>query len=206
MLSPLPDSSALEAGIIEDELPSRLSRLQENVRTLLRNSSFGLPSTAPPASTFDHTFLTHGLPTPPDSPAHPRSPHTVEELPNPLGANPPSIASPTHAGDMSGTGIPPSHYREAVQHMAHQSTLFNSRAVAALNHPDLSDPSLVEHLRKAEHRQRRSWKRSRQVKRSRAVEGGPPQRFLCVLTALLLAALVGTCAFLNADRDESRIC
>jgi hypothetical protein len=82
-----------------------------------------------------------------------------------------------------------------VQQMAHQSALFNSRAVAALDHPDLSDPSLAVYVQqKAETRQQRAWKRSRHgKKRHVAAQAGSSQCLLCVLSALLLAAIVATC-------------
>ena len=198
MHSPLPDASALEAGIVEDEMPSRLSRVQENVRNLLRNSSIGLASSTPPIATPDQFDLNHGLPTPPHSPLHRASRlHHPEVVPNPLAENPPSATTspaPTEADEVSDADVPPSHYRRAVQQMAHQSALFNTRAVAALDHPDLSDPSLAAHLRKEHMRQRGSWKRSRHArKRSHAVEAGSSQVCFCVLTALLLAATVATC-------------
>ncbi len=52
-----------------------------------------------------------------------------------------SAASPSsEAGEVPGLLFPPVGYQRAVQQMAHQSALFNSRAVAALDHPDLKSP------------------------------------------------------------------
>lgn len=50
MRSPLPDSTNLEAGILEDARPSRLSRVHSNVRELLRRSVFGSVHSTPVAS------------------------------------------------------------------------------------------------------------------------------------------------------------
>jgi hypothetical protein len=79
--------------------------------------------------------------------------------------------------------------------MAHQSALFNTRAVAALDHPDLSDPSLAVYAQqKAESRQQRAWKRPRRGRGGKGmVEMGSSQCLLCVFAALLLSAIVATC-------------
>lgn len=189
MHSPLPDARALEEGILEDEHPSRLSRVQDNVRNLLRNSRLGsVYSSAPPTTAAPSNLaeLNTGMPTPPQQQSYP-----------PEDAAEPSFQSAScDSDDMPAS----SEYRHAVQQMAHQSSLFNSRAVAALNHPDLTDPSLEAHLRqqKAEHRQRNAWKRSRHGaarKRKVAVELGSSQTVMCVFAALLLSAIVATCEF-----------
>lgn len=197
MHSPLPDSSALEAGILEDERPSRLSRVQDNVRNLLRNSRFGSAASSPQASPTRPTFLPihHGLPTPPHSPSR-RTHQQAEALPSPSTESTSSAASSSSQRDaVPGILFPPVGYQRAVQQMAHQSALFNTRAVAALDHPDLSDPSLAVYVQqKAETRQQRAWKRSRHgKKRHVAAQAGSSQCLLCVLSALLLAAIVATC-------------
>lgn len=191
MHSPLPDSSALEAGIIGDELPSRISRVQDNVRSLLRNSYLGSIYGSPHANGANQGNTRHGMSTWPVSPAR----GSPEVVPSPTAEEASSTASSTPTTD--GEEIPPSTYRHAVQQMAHQSTMFNQRAVAALNHPDLTDPSLAAHLRqqqKAESRQRKAWKRSRHgQKRTAAIQLGSSQSLLCVFAALMLAATVATC-------------
>ena len=216
MHSPLPDASALEAGILEDETPSRLSRVQDNVRHLLRTSVFNSVHSSPQASpTRQHqpTGQPNGLPTPPESPIRRASQHPPETMPSPhaeilptpstTASSPPAtpqIPQATHVPEpIPGVLFPPASYRQRIQHMAHQSTLFNTRAVAALNHPDLSDASLATYLQsKAESRQRHAWKRSRHGrrhhgKRNVAARAGSSQCLLCVLAALLLAAVVATC-------------
>ena len=197
MHSPLPDASALEAGILEDERPSRLSRVQDNVRNLLRNSRFGSVDSSPQASpTAPAPPVQHGLHTPPQTPTR-RTQQQPEVLPSPstesTSSSEASASSP--AVEVSGTLFPPVGYQRAVQQMAHQSALFNTRAVAALDHPDLSDPSLAVYVQqKAETRQQRAWKRSRHgKKRYVAAQAGSSQCLLCVLSALLLAAIVATC-------------
>ncbi len=188
MQSPLPDSSALEAGILEDNRPSRLSRVQDNVRNLLRNSRF---SASPPET----PHCREGLPpTPPESPTW-RMPPQPEVLPSPSNSTSPSATTETEDSEEPTVHFARSSYRRAVQHLAHQSELFNTRAVAALNHPDLSDPSLAVFVQqKNEDRQRRAWKRPRQgLKRAGMVEAGTGQCVLCVLSALLLSATIATC-------------
>lgn len=219
MHSPLPDASALEAGILEDETPSRLSRVQDNVRNLLRTSRFGSVHSSPPASPTRPPNLNHDMPTPPETPTH-RTQRQPEVLPSPSAESTTSTSttssSPAQAGQIPGILFPPASYRHAVQQMAHQSALFNSRAVTALNHPDLSDPSLTVYVQhKTESRHQRAWKRSRHGgKRHVAANAGSSQCILCVLAALLLSAIVATCMSMSslggfvqsADKAGYRCC
>lgn len=200
MHSPLPDSSALEAGILEDETPSPLSRVQDNVRNLLRNSRFGSVQSSPLGSPthIDHPQINRSIPTPAQSTLR-RVSNQPEVVPSPstesmTSANT-STTTTTQGDEIPGVLFPPASYGAAVQQMAHQSTLFNTRAVAALNHPDLNDPSLASFLQqKNETRQQQAWKRSKHGKRhSAATKVGSSQCLLCVLAALLLAAIVATC-------------
>ncbi|KAK4504192.1 hypothetical protein PRZ48_005108 [Zasmidium cellare] len=162
MHSPLPDSSALEAGILEDERPSRLSRVQDNVRNLLRTSVFGSVKSSPTTPTHPpvvgdvNSPGLHGqgmqaevLPSParqqpeflPTSTYQPRQ--HPEVLPSP------SSTTTTHYTSSPVDGSfphPQGHYPSQPQPQPpqnHQSTLFNTRALTALDHPDLSDPSLT---------------------------------------------------------------
>jgi hypothetical protein len=201
MHSPLPDSSALEAGILEDETPSRLSRVQDNVRNLLRNSRFGSVASSPP-TTPPGRQTNNGLPTPPDSPTGTwRMPPQPEVLPSPSAESSHSESTTTSpSSEALGDQIPAVHFapagiRHTLQQMAHQSALFNTRAVAALDHPDLSDPSLAVYVQqKVESRQRRAWTRSRSGRsKGGMAEVGSSQCLLCVLAALLLSAIVATC-------------
>lgn len=186
MHSPLPDSSALEAGIIEDARPSRLSLVQDNVRNLLRSSVFGSVHSSPVTSP------THAQPSlrpviaPLRSPVLPETPATaVPSLTETTSTNTSqsTLPNPQH---IPGVLFPPVSY--------HQSTLFNTRAVAALDHPDLSDPSLAVFLQqKTEKRQQRAWKRHRS-KRSKS-RGKDIQWIVCLLLGFVLAGLIGTCEY-----------
>ena len=209
---PLPDSSALEAGILEDTQPSRLSRVQDNVRNLLRNSRFSSPGHSPPAPDLHSQQFhpqhppytgdgTYNLLTPPASPTRaPRLPPQPAVLTSPIAE---SVTSDTTTSTTPATGeveeareahFTPSCYRHTIQRLAHQSALFNTRAVAALDHPDLSDPSMAVYVQhKSERRQRKAWKRSSGRRQGGAVEVASSQCLLCVLAALLLSAVVATC-------------
>ena len=64
MRSPLPDSSNLEAGILEDAVPSRLSCVHDNVRDLLRQSVFGAFHVSPTSSQTNGSPHIRVLPSP----------------------------------------------------------------------------------------------------------------------------------------------
>lgn len=196
MHSPLPDSRALEAGIVEDAAPSRLSRVQDNVRNLLRASILGSVYSSPGLSSVNPSH--HRTPMP--------SPIWRETLPGvpastPSGISPPTTgvtagASPAFDSPISPELLaPPSSYQNAVQHLAYQSALFNTRAVAALDHPDLSDPSLAVFLQQeAKRRQRQARKRSkRRSTRDTAFYSPASQWLICVVIGLALAGMLATC-------------
>lgn len=97
--------------------------------------------------------------------------------------------------------------------MARLSAMFTGRAVAALNHPDVSDPSLtVLAQQKAEKRQRRAWKRRKAASGGRSGSGrggkggngGSSQCLLCVIAALMLASIVATCEDLLPSMREDQ--
>lgn len=207
--SPLPDSTALEAGIIEDERPSRLSRVQDNVRNLLRNSVFGSVASSPTSPSHPRQSPTSPTRLQTQNPlrSHPPSPMIQqhcrpEVLPSPTDS---TASSDTHYSESSDDHIrrPPGSYYQNIQRMAHQSAIFNTRAVAALNHPDLSDPSLTDlSQQKTKRRQHRGWTKSRTGSGSRSVHGKRTTNMkraavwhgsLLTLASLLLAALVATC-------------
>ncbi|EME46017.1 hypothetical protein DOTSEDRAFT_70125 [Dothistroma septosporum NZE10] len=193
MQSPLPDSSALEAGILEDDRPSqtsRLSRVQDNVRNLLRTSVFGSVKISPTTPSHPPALRTNSVHI-----ASLCSPAQPEVLPSPSSAATPPARYPQAPRGERLSLLPPTEFREQVQRMAHQSEMFNSRAVAALNHPDLSDPSITDlSQQKEQTRQRNAWtrpkKRTRRSKAAKRAAGS--RRVLCLLASLLLAALVAT--------------
>ncbi|KAI5359252.1 hypothetical protein Slin14017_G101540 [Septoria linicola] len=230
--SPLPDSTALESGIIEDERPSRLSRVQDNVRNLLWTSVFGSVASSP-------TTPVHARPQVSASASSPTLPTLRPiQVDEPLRSNPPSpvlrstrhpahtrfpvraspsrpevLPSPTDSATSVNTDrsphidsfpCPPSSYQRNVQQMAHQSALFDTRAMAALNHPDLSHPSVTDlSQQKSQHRrQHGGWERHRtgshgsgsahRRHKRRAHRAGGSTGLLCFMSAILLAALVAT--------------
>lgn len=196
MLSPLPDSSALEAGIIEDSRPTRLSRVQDNVRNLLRASFIGSVRGSTVTPQAHQATVEDEAMSPLHSSLHSSSRAQAEVLHSPSSASN-SWSSPSNTRPMAPDSLPSANYQRQVQHMAHQSTLFNTRAVAALNHPDLSDPSLALFLQqKSKERQRHAWRRSKNRRLRHANKKSGNSRWLiCVVAALLLIATVVTCKF-----------
>ena len=209
MHSPLPDSSALEAGILEDDRPSqasRLSRVQDNVRNILRTSVFGSVKSSPTTPTHPPALRTNSVHV-----ASICSPTRPEVLPSPTSVATPPARFPQASRGEQRVLFPPTEYQRQVQQMARQSMLFNTRAVAALNHPDLSDPSITDlSQQKEQTRQRSAWtrpkKRSRRTKAAKRAAGS--RGVLCLLASLLLAALVATCksiAYLSVSASLTRI-
>ncbi|KAK0810369.1 hypothetical protein LTR91_012222 [Friedmanniomyces endolithicus] len=166
MHSPLPDSSVLEAGIIEDDRPSRLSRVQDNVRHLLRAS---IPTSfrssviaAPPAH---RATVEDADRTPLQSPLRRHVRIDVGVLPSPSSATTSESTFADEGANVPGVLFPPTSYQQQAEHVNHQSTMFNTRAIAALTHPDLTDPSMAIFLQqKTQERQNRAWKRSKNRK------------------------------------------
>ncbi|TKA60968.1 hypothetical protein B0A55_11754 [Friedmanniomyces simplex] len=85
--------------------------------------------------------------------------------------------------------------------------MFNTRAIAALTHPDLSDPSLAVLLQqKTDDRQRRAWKRSRNRKLRHASGKRKVWSWgLCLVAGLLLAATVATYVAVATSGNSSTI-
>ncbi|KAK0945605.1 hypothetical protein LTR29_002960 [Friedmanniomyces endolithicus] len=166
MHSPLPDSSVLEAGIIEDDRPSRLSRVQDNVRHLLRAS---IPTSfrssviaAPPAH---RATVEDADRTPLQSPLRRHVRIDVGVLPSPSSATTSESTFADEGANVPGVLFPPTSYQQQAEHVNHQSTMFNTRAIAALTHPDLTDRSMAIFLQqKTQERQNRAWKRSKNRK------------------------------------------
>lgn len=240
--SPLPDSSALEAGIIEDERPSRLSRVQDNVRNLLRTSGLGSVANSPTTPIHDRRQVTATVNSPAlrpverDQPlrSHPpsptlglRSPRRPAQTRFPVTARPETMPSPadsstsvstSHSEDMRNFPCPPSNHQRNIPHTAHRSTLFNTRAVAALNHPDLSEFTVSDlSQQKITHGQqhRRAWARHRASSHGSGNLRGRHKRrtnraagstgLLCFLAAFLLAALVATCKYSRGNSSVTTL-
>lgn len=194
MNSPLPSSSLLEAGLISDpnglSFPNRLSRIQENVRNLLKTSHrTSLPGTPSlrhvrpdVEGNFDNSEDRRNgewVDTVPNSPtlqlrlepgpgseaeAYPRTQASPQPHPSghlqELQATP--LPSPKSSPSQMSTHYYPHQYPHLVDR-SHPSERPNIRTVTprALDHPDLADPSLAAVLlRTAEGRQKKAWKRS----------------------------------------------
>ena len=194
MNSPLPSSSLLEAGLISDpnglSFPNRLSRIQENVRNLLktshRTSLPGTPSLRHVRPDVEGNF---------DNSEDRRNGEWVDTVPNSptlqlrlepgpgseAEAYPRTQASPQphpsgHLQELQATRLPspqPSPSQISTHYYPHQHLHLVDRShplerpnvhtvtPRALDHPDLADPSLAAVLlRAAEERQRKAWKRS----------------------------------------------
>ena len=206
MHSPLPDSSVLEAGIIEDDRPSRLSRVQDNVRHLLRAS---IPTSfrssviaAPPAH---RATVEDADRTPLQSPLRRHVRIDVGVLPSPSSATTSESTFADEGANVPGVLFPPTSYQQQAEHVNHQSTMFNTRAIAALTHPDLTDPSMAIFLQqKTQERQNRAWKRSKNRKlRYASSKRSMVSWLLCLVTALILAAVVAICEFGSARRSNA---
>lgn len=119
-----------------------------------------------------------------------------EDLPSPLSHTTSDIAD---IHQVPGALFPPLAYHEQPREVGDQSALYNTRAVAALEHPDLSDPSLAVFLQqKSEDRQRRAWKRSKERRHRRESQKHKASRWLgCVVSGVLLIAIVATCESSN---------
>lgn len=207
MHSPLPDASALEAGIIEDDRPTRGSRVQDNVRNLLRASVFSSIRGSVTGAAWHQPTVEDQPRSPLQSPLQHRVRIQSEVLPSPMSVTTPTSTTSSSEEDdvVPGVLFPPVAYQQQVQEMAHQSTMFNTRAVMALHHPDLSDPSMALFLQhKTEDRQRRAWKRSRNRKLRHASGRRRTSSWMfCLLAGLLLIGIVATCTYMKCCGREA---
>ena len=206
MNSPLPDSATLEAGLFEDQQPSRLSRVQNNVRNLLRSSNlFSATNASPLASPTetrqsraeDHTRPQLNLRLPREE-ADPTIP-----LPTSASSNSNNCAS----RDVPGILFPPlAHHQRAPRDEVPRSSLSDTPREALLGHPDMSDSSIAALLQqKEENRQKCAWKRSRHQKRHHRGHRNRNSRWaLCVVSGLLLIAIVASCKSSSLERLRKR--
>lgn len=188
MQSPLPDSSALEAGILEDERPTRSSDIQNNVRSLLRSSVFGRRISK--ASPRIDSHLTEELHSPgvlrmdafvhdtsipsPDSPHHP----------------PPAQRRPPTLPPLANDYYFPDHGEEVIEDQ------IPARAPTVL-HPDVeADDHALALLvqQKSAQRQRQAWRRRRRT-RHVTKHALHVKSLICIASGLMLAALLATCTF-----------
>lgn len=186
MRSPLPDSSNLEAGIVEDALPSRLSRVHDNVRDLLRRSVFGSVTSTPVAS-------------PMNSPEHRVAPsatqHSAAHRPLQQAAPMPSpAASSLYSSDqVPGVLFPPWRPQPDLSPPAN-ATLQES---TPREHPDMNQNAMSVFLQQRErrrhkHRQNQAWKRPRSRK-SKSSGSSNFQWVICSILGFAVLGLLGTC-------------
>lgn len=195
MRSPLPDSATLEAGIFEDQQPSRLSRVQDNVRNLLRSSA-SIPTYPSPLASPTEVRK-------PCAENHPRSQWNLRldadqtiALPKSTSSN----SSPGASRDVPGILFPPLAHRQRVQDMSHRPSSVDTPWDPLLCHPDMSNSSTAALLQqKEENKQKRAWKRSRHPKKHHRSHRSHFSRWaLCLVSGLLLIAIVVTCKSLAA--------
>lgn len=194
MRSPLPDSATLEAGLFEDRQPSRLSRVQDNVRDLLRSSPSIPAYPSPLASPTE-------VRQPCAEQSHPRSQLNLRlaredgDQTIPLPTSTSSNSNTGGSRDVPGILFPPLAHRQRVQDMSHRSSLIDTPRDPLLGHPDMSDSSIAALLQqKEESRQKRAWKRSRQQKKHHRIHGNLFSRWaLCLVSGMFLIAIVATC-------------
>lgn len=185
MRSPLPDSSNLEAGIVEDALPSRLSRVHDNVRDLLRRSVFGSVTNTPIAS-------------PMNSPEHRTAPSPTQyPAAHPLFRQADPITSPAAStlyspDQVPGVLFPPWRPQPDIS----PSTNATSAESTPREHPDMNQNAMSVFLQQKErrrhkYRQQQAWKRPRS--RKSKVSGSNFHWVVCSILGFAVFGLLGTC-------------
>jgi len=185
MRSPLPDSSNLEAGIVEDALPSRLSRVHDNVRDLLRRSVFG-SVTSTPISSPTNWPENRVAPSPIPHSAARHSPPYAAPIPSPATS---TLCSPD---GVPGVLFPP--WRPQPVDLPTPNAA--SPVSAPREHPDVSQNAMSIFLqqkerRRHQHRQHEAWKRPRSRKHKKPVSN--IQWVVCSILGFAVFGLLGTC-------------
>lgn len=185
MRSPLPDSSNLEAGIVEDALPSRLSRVHDNVRDLLRRSVFGSVTSTPIASPMNSPE-NRAAPNPTTHPVAHNSLRQAAPIPSP-------VASSLYSSDqVPGVLFPPWRPQPEISPTANASLQDSTPR----EHPDMNQNAMSVFLqqknrRHHKHRQQQAWKRPRSRKSSNAASSS--QWVVCSILGFAVFGLLGTC-------------
>lgn len=197
MRSPLPDSGNLEAGIVEDSRPSRLSRVHDNVRDLLRRSVLGNGSAVTsPVSPWAHSHDFNILPSPAIAKAG-----TEKQSPR-SNVRPTSPTEPTPTtppDEIPGVLFPPWRHQEPANR-PDPAVIDNTRVLTANEHPDLSSPalSIFIHQKQIE-RQQQAWKRrhakprKHKQERHRSPPSNAVQWTISIILACVVCGLLGTC-------------
>lgn len=179
MRSPLPDSSHLEAGIVADTQPSRLSLVHDNVRDLLRRSVFGSVHSSPATSP-------HGIALP--SPAIQSTPRHALRQEEPQSHSESATASPSD--DVPGVLFP------AWRHQPDLRPIDDHDRSATVGHPDLSPHALSTFLqqkgtRRHRKHQQQGWKRARSHRPKKS--NSNVQKVICGVLGVAIIGLLGTC-------------
>lgn len=196
MLSPLPDSRDLEAGIVEDASPSRLSRVHDNVRDLLRRSVFGSANSSPMRSTPRSPW---GL----DSPTSPILPHQTHPTAHSDHQTIPiESIIPTPNQNVPGVLFPPWRPRP---------TMLN-HTIRPHEHPDLPPSTLSAFLQQKDIQrqqkgQEKAWKRPPKTRKQRKTSSVRAQWPICAILAVILLGLLGTCKHhtIRKTRNKSKL-
>lgn len=181
MCSPLPDSSNLEAGIVEDTVPSRLSRVHDNVRDLLRQSVFGALHISPTSSPTNGSTPSRVLPSPVTKPTLRRDlrPETpAETTPVSLNEDVPGVLFPA---------------------WRHQPCSPPPVPFATEGHPDVSPNAMSvfmglqqnEAHRHKPRQQHKAWTRSKSCRTKK--RNSNTQWIVCIILGFTLLGLLGTC-------------
>ncbi|KAK4996319.1 hypothetical protein LTR66_004040 [Elasticomyces elasticus] len=182
MQSPLPDASALEAGILEDERPSRFSVVQDNVRNLLRASVCRHENQTPTIEQdneglYPQPLVPHGRAGHASGRRHSRVDRLRQSLRSAL-SSPLSAAHPTYIASPPLPSLP-----------AHVS----SRPQEVSSHPDVDHHAItLFQQNKAACRQQRAQTRRTQQRHSQRSGVHVGYCIFCITSAVVLAALVAT--------------
>lgn len=207
MRSPLPDSGNLEAGIVEDSRPSRLSRVHDNVRDLLRRSVQGNGSAAiSPASPWTNSHDLNILPSPvtAKSGTEKQSPRSNVRPTSTTDSTP-----TTPPEEIPGVLFPPWRHQEPANR-PDTAAVDNTRAAAANDHPDLSSPALSVFIHQKQiERQQQAWKRRHAKPRKHKQERhrNPPsnavQWTISIILACVVCGLLGTCKYPPSSKQQN---
>jgi hypothetical protein len=192
MRSPLPDSSNLEAGILEDTVPSRLSRVHDNVRDLLRQSVFGAFHVSPTPSPTNGSPPIRVLPSP------------VPKLEPRRGLRPESPAEATPVslhGDVPGV-LFPAWRRDHCSPPVHIDTA---------GHPDVSPNAMsvfmnlqqTEAQRSKPRQQHKAWTRPKSRRSTK--RNSNTQWAVCIILGFAMFGLLGACkAYIGIHHDTGK--
>ena len=192
MRSPLPDSSNLEAGILEDAVPSRLSRVHDNVRDLLRQSVFGALHVSPTASPRSPPNRVLSSPVPKSEPRRELRPESPAE------ATPVSLH-----GEVPGVLFPAWRREPCSPPQVH---------IATAGHPDMSPNAIsvfmnLQHNEAQRHkqdRQHKAWTRSKSRRYKKA--SSSTQWAVCIILGFTIFGLLGACKAnhnMSCDTDKA---